>query len=231
MAKRIVKPTLAGFTLIELLVSITLLFGLLLTAAFGYRLFNQQWQRNLSGIDKAFAELHQNDMLSSALRGITPYMVREGTKNGFYFLGDAKGFTAVTVSPIFHVGEPAVIRILRELQPDGTWQLVYEEASLRNIALVEAKQQLPFDYRLIAMTGLPDIQFSYFAAAGFDQQAFTESETVSFIYQWFENLDGIDQQKNPEKIKINLGGFEWQLDMAARATLLQNRAAISQEVL
>lgn len=216
-----------GFTLIELLITTSLLFMLLLIGGYAYQFFDLQWRKDLDRAKGAFSEFQQYELLSGALAGITPYLVNQDNSSGFYFLGDASGFTAYTQAPVFHQGAPAVIRVFREKQPDGLFQLVYEEASLQQTALIDGRQQLPFDYRLVLLKDLPSLSFSYYAQSHVDEMALEQTQDIVWVYQWFDALDGMKVLKNPEQIQIDINGFLWRQSMPARANLLRSRDAMS----
>ncbi len=136
-----------GFTLIELLLAISIMTGVLILAGTAYQLYTSTWRRDLAGIDNAFASFKQNALWVDAVKAIIPLSLQSAQDSdtwGFYFLGRTEGFTAVTSSPLFNVGYPAVIRVFREQKNDGRYQLVYEEASMRGMVLVSADQQLSF---------------------------------------------------------------------------------------
>lgn len=216
----------AGFTLIELLLATSLLMFILAMAMYGYQLFNQQWQRNLSDIEIAFNKAQRLDLLSEALQGIIPYMVN-GVDNapGFYFLGKLDGFTAVTASPIVNTGSYAVIRVFIESTDDG-YQLVYEEASLRNTFLLSPQQVLPFNDRLVILTAQEQIRFSY-GVLQFDDQASDYDGFASSKMQlvWREQIDGVTTKTHPVKLSINLAGFPIYAQVAQRHQVLANRSA------
>lgn len=215
-----------GFTLVELLIATSILMIVLATAMYGYQLYQKQWQRNLSHIQHNYQQLRSFELLSAALQGIVPYMVKQKDSHSFYFLGREEGFTAVTISPVFKPGFPAVIRVFRERQPDGYYRLVYEEASLSEAPLVKPEQQLPFTHRLVVSEQEKSLVFSYYTQPDLQNsvQLNEDGEFGKIIYQWLPTHDALTAKTHPQRILINISGFAWQLSVADRSRTLFNRA-------
>lgn len=229
--KRIRRVAAAGFTLVELLIATSILLVVLATAMYGYQLYQAQWQRNLSKIDNGFQQLRRYDLVSTALHGIVPYMVASNQvaadqQQSFYFLGRTEGFTAVTVAPVFNPGAPAVIRVFKEIRPDGKYQLVYEEASLAEAPLVNAQQQLPFAHRLVVSEDQLSIEFAYYteAVSDINQRIDENGNFLKTNYQWLPEHDALIKRIHPVQISINLSGFNWQLPVAERTQSLLKRS-------
>ncbi len=207
------SAAIRGFTLIELMLATVILLLLMSTAAYSYQLFAQHWQRRLSDIDSSFEHLKYMDLVRESVQGISTYLVRdEDGSYGYYFLGKDEGFTAVTSSPVFQTGYPAVFRLFREQNESGTFRLVYEEASLQGNLLVNASQQLDFTYRLTVMDDLPAISFSYYAI---DVTAETDFD-AAVQKRWFVQFDGLQTRRQPEQLKIQLGDFIWPVALENR---------------
>ena len=215
------KQSLRGFTLIELLISLTIMMMIFTLGFQGYRLYSQSWQKDLSKFNSSFQRYKTEDLFTSAIYGIIPYMVQSVDKQAFYFLGREEGFTAVTVSPMFSPEASAVIRVFKEQLPDGKFQLVYEEASLRDLVLVSPEQELPFKHRRIVMTGLPSVEFAYFGLK--NKQALFEdadsSEGSQTIRQWFPVYDGLQTELHPSRLRIKLDNLELNIDVPSRFDL------------
>ena len=123
---------------------------------------------------------------------------------GFYFLGRDEGLTLVTMSPIFGVGEPAMIRVFREPDEGDAWRLVYEEAQFAGTLLAHADQRMEFRHRLVIARGLPLPVFRYFGWADL-QSRVTVGESLSAGRSWFDEYDGIVRRFHPDKIELRLG--------------------------
>ncbi len=218
---RTMRSGLGGFTLIELLISLTIMMMIFTLGFYGYRLYNQSWQRDLSTFNQSFEQYKSIDLLNSALHGVIPYMVRFEDKQSFYFLGREQGFTAVTMTAIFNPQAPAVIRLFKEPTQNGQYQLVYEEASLQNIVLVDPDQILPFQHRLVIMSELQSIDFSYWSwkskQALFDSVSETQADEAA--PQWYSEFDALTAQIHPGRVLIKLENFELLIAVPQRSQL------------
>jgi len=103
---------LRGFSLLEMLVAVVVLSMVIGISTYAYSLFIRQWDGHLGRFDGAQAQYQRLEWLATALQDTLPYVVRDDKGElGFYFLGRDEGLTSVTMSPIFGVGEPALIRV------------------------------------------------------------------------------------------------------------------------
>ena len=211
-----------GFTLIELLIAISVLIVLMTLSMYGYQLFNQQWNRDLSEFEKQFQKFKNYEMASNTLKGILPYMVNDGDQSGFYFLGRENGFTAVSASPVFAGNALVVFRLFKEQNSQGRFRLVYEEASLRDTLLVNATQQLRFSKRLVLFDDQDYISFRY-RVRSYLEETNSDEMGLSKTFEWRKSLDGIQTKSHPDQIEISLAGFLWTFKVAERATALKSR--------
>lgn len=214
--------TNSGFTLIELLIAMGILFLLLAFSMFGYQLFSQQWRKDNQTVSDAYQLYRNYDLFSGAMHGVIPYLVSDGKKNSFYFLGREDGFTAVTQTPLLSPGAPAVFRVFREKSANNSWKLVYEEASLKQQPLVQLEQTLPFGQRVVLFEGLKNITFMYhryvLGAAELDDQG-----DVIRQYEWVSAHDGFAVNAHPLKIAIDIDGFEWKFVVPDRGGIMKSR--------
>lgn len=223
-APRAVGKT-GGFTLIELLVSSVLLMGMIALASLSFNWFSTQWQRQLSDIEQHYQSYIEQQQFSAALQGIVPYMVNKQTSFGFYFLGRDTGFTAMTLSPIFQPGAPAIIRVFAE-QDGDKHLLVYEEASIRGIFLISADQVLPFSHRIV-LRRLPEApKFSYLIKERAAKPNSLVPDIVDSVMvdTWLPGIDGIETQKHPVRVAIQLGDLKLQYEIASRTEVTNSRA-------
>jgi len=212
--------SLKGFSLLEMLVAITVLSMVIGISTYAYSLFMRQWDGHLGRFDEAQAQYQRLDWLASALEDTLPYIVRDDNGVlGFYFLGREEGLTAVTMSPIFDVGEPALIRVFREADDSGAWRLVYEEAPFAGDLLARADQRMDFRHRLIIARNVPHLKFRYFGWADL-QTRMSFGEALNVRRSWFDEFDGLQRQFHPEKIELNLGGDAAVFDIPVRADAL-----------
>ncbi len=210
-----------GFTLIEMLISATLLMIVMGTAMYGYQLYIQYWHKEEAQQSIQFDSYRNSDLFYTALRGIVPYAVQRNQVYAFYFLGRDDGFTAVTQSPIFNPGALAVIRVFRESLGQGGFQLVYEEASLRNILLMDAEQELPFSHRLVITKKLPQLSFQYQQTSHEVNDAFPDQ--LVRVRKWLPEFDGLLLGTHPTKIQLTINSLMIDIEVSDRQNLLLQR--------
>lgn len=211
---------LKGFSLLEMLVAVTVLSMVIGLATYAYAMFIRQWDGHLGRFDEAQAQYQRLEWLAAALQDTLPYVVRDddGTP-GFYFLGRDEGLTLVTMSPIFAVGEPALIRVFRERNEDDTWQLVYEEAPFSGTVLARANQRLEFRHRLVIARDLPRPTFRYFGWANAASRLTADAALIE-RRSWFDEYDGLLRRYHPEKIELQMGREIAVIDIPVRADTL-----------
>lgn len=209
--------TLRGFSLLELLVAVAVLSLVIGIATYGYAMFIRQWDGHLGRYDEAQSQYQRLEWLAAALEDTLPYVVQDDKgEPGFYFLGREEGLTLVTLSPIFGVGEPALIRVFREVDEEGSWRLVYEEAPFAGKVLARADQRMDFRHRLIVARDVPRPVFRYFGWAGLSSRlAF--GEAITDDRGWFDEYDGLLRRYHPEKIEVRLGDAATVFEIPARA--------------
>jgi len=210
---------LGGFSLLELLVSMAVLSLVIGLATYAYAMVTRQWDGHLGRYDAAQSQYQRQEWLAAALEDTLPYLVQDDQgEPGFYFLGREEGLTLVTLSPIFGVGEPALIRVFREVDNEGSWQLVYEEAPFAGSVLVRADQRMNFRHRLVIARGLPRPVFRYFGWAELASRlAFGAAEVAD--RGWFDEYDGMQRRYHPEKIEVRLGNTATFFEIPARADM------------
>lgn len=205
-----------GFTLLEMLVSIVVLSIVIGTATYAYSMFIRQWDGHLGRFDEAQARYQRLDWLAAALDDTLPYAVRDANgEPGFYFLGRDEGLTLVTMSPIFAVGEPALIRVFRETDGDDSWRLVYEEAPFAGTLLTRTDQRMEFRHRLVIARSLPLPKFRYFGWTDLGSRL-TLEESPGVMQSWFSEYDGMVRRYHPEKLELRLGSDVAVFDVPAR---------------
>jgi prepilin-type N-terminal cleavage/methylation domain-containing protein len=208
---------LRGFSLLEMLVAVVVLSMVIGISTYAYSLFIRQWDGHLGRFDESQAQYQRLEWLANALEDTLPYLVRDDKNElGFYFLGRDEGLTSVTMSPIFGVGEPALIRVFREPDDSGTWRLVYEEAPFAGKVLAHADQRMEFRHRLVVARGLPRPEFRYFGWADLQSRVNTE-DSLSTGRAWFDEYDGLRRQFHPEKIELGLGNDVAVFEIPVRA--------------
>ena len=209
-----------GFSLLEMLVAIVVLSIVIGISTLAYSMMVRKWDGHLGQFDEAQAQYQRLEWLATALEDTLPYVVRDDQDQlGFYFLGRDEGLTLVTMSPIFAVGEPALVRVFRELDEDGSWQLIYEEAPFAGTLLARANQRLKFRHRLVIARNLPRPVFRYFGWANIGSRL-TIDDTLGGQQSWFEEYDGLVRRFHPERIELQMGREIAVFDIPARAETL-----------
>lgn len=212
--------TLRGFSLLEMLVAVVVLSMVIGISTYAYSMFIRQWDGHLGRFEEAQAQYQRLEWLAAALDDTLPYLVRDDQGDiGFYFLGRDEGLTLVTMSPIFGIGEPALIRVFREADDEGAWRLVYEEAPFSGTLLARADQRMEFRHRLVIARGLPRPEFRYFGWADASSRLLIE-ESLSNERSWFDEYDGLLRHYHPEKIELRLGEDAAVFDVPARVDSL-----------
>ena len=209
--------TLRGFSLLELLVAMVVLSLVIGIATYAYGMFIRHWDGQLGRFNMAQTQYQRLEWLATALEDTLPYLVQDDQgEPGFYFLGREEGLTLVTLSPIFGVGEPALIRVFREIDEEGAWQLVYEEAPFAGSVLARADQRMDFRHRLIIANDVSKPVFRYFGWADLASRvAFGDAAVAD--RGWFDNYDGLRRRYHPEKIEVRLGYAATVFEIPARA--------------
>ena len=219
-AGTLMPRTQRGFSLLEMLVAVVVLSIVIGISTLAYSMFIRQWDGQLGRFDEAQAQYQRLEWLATALEDTLPYVVRDDQEQlGFYFLGRDEGLTLVTMSPIFNVGEPALVRVFREPDKDGTWQLIYEEAPFAGTLLARANQRLEFRHRLVIARNLPRPVFRYFGWANMSS-TLTIDDAFGAQRSWFDEYDGLVRRFHPERIELQMGSEIAVFEISARADTL-----------
>ena len=208
-----------GFTLVELLIAMSIMLTMLVLAGTAYQLYTDSWKRDLSRIDNTFTEFRHFELALDAMQAVLPLAVTDSGGRAYYFLGREEGFTAVTYAPVYHIGFPAVIRVFREHNDNGSFRLVYEEASLEHIVLKDASQNLPFSYRQVIADNLTALSFSYYGWDNINSRtnsAEAFSDSFGKTPQWYSEFDAFKRNIHPERLKVTLGDFYFEFNIANR---------------
>jgi prepilin-type N-terminal cleavage/methylation domain-containing protein len=214
-----------GFTLVELLIAMAILGMVIGIATYGYSLFMRHWEGQLGRFDATLAQAQRLDLVFAAMENTLPWVVRDQRGNpGFYFLGRDQGLTLVTSRPVFTPDDMGVIRVFREPDANGTWQLVYEEAPLGDELLRDAGQTLPFQHRMVVLRGVLSLEFSYFGWESLEKRMqATESPELGIVPQWVAEYDGLERRQHPQRIAMKLGATQAVVFVTERADVAFRR--------
>jgi len=152
-----------GFSLVELLVAMTLLAAIVAISGFAFQQFSRYWDGRLGTFDESFSEMRNGWLLTQVISKVQPYTVlnQQGLPR-FYFEGNRNGFVAVSSESLSVPDTAAVIRFSLLENNDRTFDLVYEEAVMKNFSLTRLTQALEFSSPVTLFTELRDPSFEYF---------------------------------------------------------------------
>lgn len=190
----------SGFTLIELLLSLTIFSSLVALASYSIMHFDTYWSKNFGRFESTRIKFQLLNQLNDVYLAAFPQTVlTKGGNEVYYFLGDEKGNTFVTSSPIFSgSGNNAVVRVFKEKVAQH-YELFYEEASLESTPLVYLDQQLNFTYRVKILSAKNIINFKY---CGYSQRFADLDNIAREKPKCFEVYDGVNTSLNPDIISI-----------------------------
>ena len=201
------RQSIGGFTLIELLISLSIMTMVMVIGVTAYSLLAESWTKQRGQFDEKLGQLKAFDLVVEALQSTRPYYITSADDPAFYFLGDQKGFTAVTEKSVLAPQKLAVFRILRESTADGKEQLVYEEAALSQ-PLVALEQELPFNYRKVLVRDLNRVEFSYYGWES-NRAQMNRYETGVNPPRWFREYDGAQRKNHPTQVKVSTDKLSW----------------------
>jgi prepilin-type N-terminal cleavage/methylation domain-containing protein len=202
----VVKPV-AGFTLIELLISTVIMALVIGIATLSFSLFARNWDGRDWAFERSLGQLQRLDLAVGVLQGALPWAVRNNSGDiGFYFLGREEGVTFVSQAGVFDADAPALVRLFRESTGGGKWRLVYEEASLRSVSLRFADQSVPFQHRLVIVSGLNELRFRFFGRSLTSESAQAAGDDSDNPPIWWSEYDGMVHFQHPIKVEVNLDG-------------------------
>jgi type II secretory pathway component PulJ len=214
----VARRSVEGLSLVELLIAVAILTMLIGLGTVSFSLFTSKWDALENAYQSRAADLRRVTLLHESLKAAVPLRVSSDRGVGYYFLGDSLGFTFVSERPIFSRGSSAVVRVIAEREQDRqAWRLVYEEASLAGSILSTASQQLPFNRRLIVLSGANDLGFEFFGWRGVEERVQPIELGPRPEPRWFNEFDGIDRRQQPLAIKIKVDESYSVIDLPNRA--------------
>lgn len=204
-----------GFTLIELLVAIALfavvigLSSITLTSISGF--FKKAEQKD----DNSYNSYLAVNAVTKALVSTVSYEVTGNGRFGFYFLGRDDGFTGITEQPVFSSSALAVYRFFREVNPDGTFDLIYEEAPMLR-PLLYLDQINDFNFRVKYRSGIKDYKFNYYGHLSLETKYDPENQQLVF----HKSFDGHKLGMQPISVIIEFDQNVFKFNLADRTEVL-----------
>lgn len=198
---------ITGFTLIELLIATVIMALVIGLATLSFSLFARNWDGRDWAFERSLGQLQRLDLAVAVLQGALPWAVRNNSGDiGFYFLGREEGVTFVAQTGVFDVDAPALVRLFRESTGGGKWRLVYEEAPLRSVSLRFADQVVPFQHRLVIVSGLNELGFRFFGRSLTSESAVAAIDEGDNPAIWWSEYDGMVHFQHPIEVEMNLDG-------------------------
>lgn len=229
------RRAVTGFTLIEVLLAMAVASLVILSGFMAYDYIMQNWQRGKQQFQNAKQDFMLQQLVTQALNNTSLKLVypRELARQhrddvaGFYFLGRTDGYTAVTRVSVQDPAYPAVYRLFREADPAsaGHWQLVYEEALLKNFVLQHAGQQLPFNFRRVLMRGLTEVRFAYQGWPNLAAKLKAAELTGVALppQEWLAEYDGMLSLLHPLAVQISADSASWQFNFEDKSGLMRHQ--------
>lgn len=194
---------MTGFSLVELLVSMVLLSTIVLLASYSFSQFSRYWDGRLGNFDQSFTDLRNSWVLEDIVSSVHPYGVLNETGSArFYFEGNINGFIAVASESISQKDLPAVVRLSLVQNSDQSFDLIYEEAPMREGVLTGLTSQIDFYEPVILFSGLVDPTFSYYGPEPRREQRGDLDMGQRDV--WAQTYNSAVTAKHPKQIR-----FQW----------------------
>ena len=195
-----------GFSLVELLISMVLLSAILFLSSFAYAQFSRYWDGRLGSFEQVFSVLRNGWLLEDILSHVHPYVVKNNAGiPRFYFEGNINGFVAVSKESLSRIDTTSVIRMSLTQNNDGSFDLLYEEAPMSAVALVQLTQRPNFSEPLTLLKSLEDAEFSYFGP----EVPINDSPDLDVRQRdlWTSEYNSAATRRHPKKV-----GIRWSND-------------------
>jgi len=196
-----------GFTLIELMLATSLLMMVMFSGYYAYSLYSQKWQKRVQVFWKNTEQAVALDTINKVTNAAVPYVVNgERNQASIYFKGTAHSLSFVSSSALFS-NTPALVEFeLEAIEGSDTYQLIYKEHDFSEQLLLNVKHKPEWQHKVILLTGIKELNFSYFGWQTF-QQATKQSSSNAFIKEdlrvWYSEHKTHVSRLLPEKIKID----------------------------
>ena len=205
-----------GFTLIELLVTMSLLSMIVLIGSSAFGLFAQRWDGKLGQFDTTMRHAQNVLLVQNVLSSLTPYVTyNRAGKPIIYFEGNRNGFVAVSSRSIYNDEDFAVVRFSVRQNTDFSYDLIYEEAAMRDNVLMSLRQPLVFSSPMILFESVIDPQFQYYGWAKARDRA-SGDDSLRRPPQWLERYNGLDALFAPLKTSLRFTSSDGQYQIYSR---------------
>ena len=205
-----------GFTLIELLVTMSLLSMIVLIGSSAFGLFGQRWDGRLGQFDAAMRKAQTVLLVQDVLSSLMPYVTyNRAGRPVIYFEGNRNGFVAVSSKSIFSDEDFAVVRFSVSQNTDFSYDVLYEEAAMRDNVLVSLSQPLVFSRPMILFESVTDPEFQYYGWANVQDRA-SGDDSVPKPPQWLQRYNGVDALFAPLKASLRFTSSDGQYQIYSR---------------
>ena len=207
-----------GFTLIELMLATSLLMMVLFSGYYAYSLYTQKWQKRVDTFWQGTQDAIALDSINKMLAGAVPYVIKNNrNKAEIYFKASSEEIEWVTDSAVFSQGT-SLVNISRVREGNYS-KLIYKEKSMNNFVFINDLQldtQTPefWDHKVILLTGIESVNFSYFGWQSFeDVLRFVNEETNEDPRNkpqraWYANHQPQVKRVLPEQVNISIKQIE-----------------------
>ena len=186
-----------GFSLIELLVAMAIMSMTIMIASLGYSFYMQRWQKNLGAFDESALNAKKLMLIKQSITGTYPYILRDANgQSSIYFEGNEDGLIAVTTKSFFQSQTPFIMRLSIMQNEDLSFRLTYEDVNISDLPITSITQQFEFSSKIILLTDMKDIKFSYYGAEDFS------SLINNGNLEWWKTFNALNRKILPHSIAI-----------------------------
>lgn len=203
-----------GFTLIELMLATSLLMMVLFSGYYAYSLYTQKWQKRVDTFWQGTQDAIGIETLNKLLVATIPYVVKgRNDRLNVYFVGDSQFIQFVSSYSLFN-DDASLVRI--EYLSESK-QLVYQEKSLENFALLSTSQFEQqgsdmldtWEHSAVLLNNVAEAEFSYFGWVNFadamEEMNLGENLSRSNAKpQWYATHQVETQRILPKSINVSL---------------------------
>ena len=187
-----------GFSLIELLVAMAIMSMTIMIASLGYSFYMQRWQKNLGAFDESALNAKKLMLIKQSITGTYPYILRDANgQSSIYFEGNEDGLIAVTTKSFFQSQTPFIMRLSIMQNEDLSFRLTYEDVNISDLPITSITQQFEFSSKIILLTDMKDIKFSYYGAEDFS------SLINNGNLEWWKTFNALNRKILPHSIAIS----------------------------
>jgi prepilin-type N-terminal cleavage/methylation domain-containing protein len=193
-----------AFSLVEILVAMSILLLISFIGTYGHRTYSRYWQNELGDYQATFEKSVGATILFQVIKGIKPYIVKDGDKGFFYFEGGNQFVRSVTSKSLQFPEYPAVFEVSADRADSGQLTLVYKEFSMVNGPVIDEPNDNAYVFERVLLTGIDDITFEYYGWPNYIEKASFESKSAPNTQQWHGLYSSKDTSITPSLIKITL---------------------------